>query len=189
MSLSESSTPVNSPKRSRSSSCSKPGTIYAPSFIHKSKYKTEICRQFLERGTCPYGVKCQFAHSIHELQSSPNSHRYKTEVCRQFELTGLCQYGSRCRFLHPRNSLTPAGLLNRFRLTLDDEKVVIDLVDTLSVSQRSKSMSEPSVTSTSQPPSFRRRSYSCHASISTPDRLPIFRRLTLGSTDPLNKTH
>ncbi|KAL0207593.1 hypothetical protein P9112_012221 [Eukaryota sp. TZLM1-RC] len=159
--------PQASPKRSRSNSMK--GSIYAPSFINKAKYKTEICRQYLEKGCCSYGSKCQFAHSLSELQTSPTASRYKVEICRQFVATGLCQYGSRCRFLHPRASITPA----------DDEKVLLDLVDTLAVSRRSMSTSEHvSVGSGYSDPPGRQRSYSCSATMSSTQRLPIFRKLT-----------
>eukprot|EP00475_Leptophrys_vorax_P011258 TRINITY_DN1777_c0_g1_i1.p1 TRINITY_DN1777_c0_g1~~TRINITY_DN1777_c0_g1_i1.p1 ORF type:complete len:582 (-),score=144.25 TRINITY_DN1777_c0_g1_i1:73-1818(-) len=34
-------------------------------------YKTELCRSFNRTGYCRYGLKCQFAHGIHELRPSP----------------------------------------------------------------------------------------------------------------------
>lgn len=34
-------------------------------------YKTELCRSFNRAGYCRYGLKCQFAHGIHELRPSP----------------------------------------------------------------------------------------------------------------------
>ena len=30
--------------------------------INKTKYKTEMCKNFSEMGYCPYREKCQFAH-------------------------------------------------------------------------------------------------------------------------------
>ena len=32
------------------------------------RFKTEICRNFKEKGTCLYGELCQFAHGKHELR-------------------------------------------------------------------------------------------------------------------------
>lgn len=26
------------------------------------KYKTELCKKYEEKGLCPYGLKCRFAH-------------------------------------------------------------------------------------------------------------------------------
>lgn len=30
----------------------------------KVKYKTELCKTFSEKGYCPYGRKCRFAHGL-----------------------------------------------------------------------------------------------------------------------------
>ena len=32
------------------------------------RFKTEICRNFKDRGTYPYGDQCQFAHGRHEMR-------------------------------------------------------------------------------------------------------------------------
>lgn len=37
------------------------------------RYKTQICRTYHEKGTCPYGVRCTF---IHEQQSMANPNIY-----------------------------------------------------------------------------------------------------------------
>lgn len=63
-------------------------------------YKTELCRGWIETGTCRYGSKCQFAHGREELRPVPRHPKYKTEVCRSFTATGVCAYGPRCRFIH-----------------------------------------------------------------------------------------
>ncbi|KAL6761375.1 hypothetical protein V8C86DRAFT_2433010 [Haematococcus lacustris] len=67
-------------------------------------YKTEMCKGWMENGTCRYGHKCQFAHGAEELRLVPRHPKYKTEVCRSFTLTGSCVYGGRCRFLHAHTS-------------------------------------------------------------------------------------
>ena len=36
--------------------------------VTNERYKTELCRKFMENGSCPYGKKCQFAHGYHELR-------------------------------------------------------------------------------------------------------------------------
>lgn len=68
-------------------------------------YKTELCRSFEEFGTCRYGNKCQFAHSLDELRPVQRHPKYKTEVCRTFATTGTCPYGTRCRFIHQSATL------------------------------------------------------------------------------------
>ena len=65
-----------------------------------TRYKTEMCRPFLEYGYCKYGDKCQFAHGEHEVREVPRHPKYKTELCRTFHAKGFCPYGSRCHFIH-----------------------------------------------------------------------------------------
>ncbi|CAG8609090.1 10403_t:CDS:2 [Ambispora gerdemannii] len=90
-------------------------------------YKTELCRNWQQKGTCPYGTKCQFAHGDIELQKVKpfyyppppppplpmnkfnvryeKSALYKTEICRNWQETGTCRYGSICQFAHGENEL------------------------------------------------------------------------------------
>lgn len=56
--------------------------INSPPQKKKSLYKTEWCRSQEELGECPYGPKCQFAHSIEELRVLDRHPRYKTEMCK-----------------------------------------------------------------------------------------------------------
>ncbi len=35
--------------------------------VDKTKYKTEMCKNWIEIGVCRYGNKCQFAHGDFEL--------------------------------------------------------------------------------------------------------------------------
>lgn len=91
--------------------CDKPGSVSsAASFAGStscvssstasSRYKTELCRTFTERGTCKYGSKCQFAHGAEELRGINRHPKYKTEPCRTFHSIGFCPYGIRCHFVH-----------------------------------------------------------------------------------------
>ncbi|CAG8661033.1 12092_t:CDS:2 [Cetraspora pellucida] len=63
-------------------------------------YKTEMCRNWEERGSCRYGNKCQFAHSDSELRKVTHHPKYKTEICKTFWQNGTCPYGKRCCFIH-----------------------------------------------------------------------------------------
>ena len=65
-----------------------------------TRYKTELCRSFVESGVCKYGEKCQFAHGNDELRSITRHPKFKTENCRRFHTVGFCPYGSRCHFIH-----------------------------------------------------------------------------------------
>jgi len=35
--------------------------------VDKAKYKTEMCKNWIEFGFCRYGPKCQFAHGSTEM--------------------------------------------------------------------------------------------------------------------------
>ena len=67
-----------------------------------SKYKTNLCKQFITAGFCPYGETCLFAHGGHELrpgvvdpataekqEQSPN---YKKVLCKNFLQVGAHMY-------------------------------------------------------------------------------------------------
>ena len=103
-SLSAPSTPIpysSSPRKSSlSNSHNFEGGPNTNGTINTSLYKTELCRSFVETGTCRYGNKCQFAHGEKELRPVYRHPRYKTEICQTFAQTGTCKYGSRCRFIH-----------------------------------------------------------------------------------------
>ncbi len=64
------------------------------------RYKTELCRPFLDNGFCKYGDKCQFAHGEMDLRCLPRHPKYKTELCRTYHTRGFCPYGMRCHFIH-----------------------------------------------------------------------------------------
>lgn len=66
-------------------------------------YKTEMCRSFLEVGSCRYGDKCQFVHDGNEIRSIQRHPKYKTEICKTFWNDGNCPYGGRCCFVHLEN--------------------------------------------------------------------------------------
>ncbi|SPO39517.1 uncharacterized protein PSFLO_04998 [Pseudozyma flocculosa] len=75
---------------------------YGPSPNNKKVdlYKTELCRQWEEKGWCDYKERCQFAHGPLELRPIQRHPLYKTQVCKAFVETGHCQYGRRCTFRH-----------------------------------------------------------------------------------------
>jgi hypothetical protein len=70
------------------------------------KYKTEMCKSWIDTNFCKYGNKCRFAHGKKELFSrSVNANKYKLKECNSFKETGLCMYGSRCNFKHDERQL------------------------------------------------------------------------------------
>jgi len=65
------------------------------------RFKTEICRNYKEKGQCVYGDLCQFAHGKHELRKDVVRHdKYKTKHCQKYWFHGYCAYGPRCNFIH-----------------------------------------------------------------------------------------
>ena len=68
--------------------------------LPNSRFKTEICRNFKEKGKCLYGDLCQFAHGNEEMQNVGQHNKYKTKRCQKYWIKGYCAYGPRCNFLH-----------------------------------------------------------------------------------------
>ena len=69
--------------------------------VDSTKYKTEMCRNWIELGTCQYGPKCNFAHGREDLLDKvPANDKYKSKECIPFHEKGFCTYGQRCLFVH-----------------------------------------------------------------------------------------
>jgi hypothetical protein len=71
------------------SASSVPSSPTSNSNRKKTLYKTELCRSTEETGECPYGTKCQFAHSLAELRVIDRHPRYKTQMCKTFWEHGI----------------------------------------------------------------------------------------------------
>lgn len=71
-----------------------------PDSAHSTLYKTEMCKHFVETGTCRYDTVCQFAHGPEQLRDVLRHPKYRTTKCKVYESTGHCNYGDRCRFIH-----------------------------------------------------------------------------------------
>ena len=65
-----------------------------------AKYKTNLCKQFVTAGFCPYGDVCHFAHGGHELRPSQGgsgaapesqslSPNYKKVLCKNYSQVRL----------------------------------------------------------------------------------------------------
>lgn len=69
------------------------------------KEKSELCKKFMEKGSCPYGYKCKFAHGSQELrQNNSQNCKYKTKECQTFFMQSHCKYGERCNFIHSKKT-------------------------------------------------------------------------------------
>ena len=69
------------------------------------KYKTELCKSFMETNFCVYGNKCRFAHGYKELVSKKPINHYKQKTCNSFFNKGYCPYGNRCNFKHDERKM------------------------------------------------------------------------------------
>ena len=69
------------------------------------KYKTELCKRFMETNFCEYGNKCRFAHGYNELVVKKQINHYKQKLCNSFFNKGYCPYGNRCNFKHDERKI------------------------------------------------------------------------------------
>ena len=90
------------------SDCSKDKSkvnINANANIDKTKYKTEMCKNWAESGFCQYFNKCMFAHGTDELAQKELPSKYRSKPCKFFSKNGYCNYGKRCMFSHETRNL------------------------------------------------------------------------------------
>ena len=91
----------------------------------RTKYKTELCKNWIEIGICRYSGKCQFAHGEHELVSKnlPTNAKYKSKTCTTFIEKLYCPYGKRCLFRHEDRTLEEVNnYYYTYRLFFQEEK-------------------------------------------------------------------
>lgn len=93
-----------------------------------TKYKTELCKNWVELGKCNYGKKCRFAHGKHELVEKhvTNRCRYKSKKCNSFFTTMFCPYGVRCMFAHEQRTLPEINSVNHYGKYLDFPELMED---------------------------------------------------------------
>ncbi|CAF0766749.1 unnamed protein product [Didymodactylos carnosus] len=63
---------------------------------NNSRYKTELCRFYIESGCCRFDGDCTFAHGSEDLRNA----NHKSVLCRLFHMTNTCPYGQNCAFIH-----------------------------------------------------------------------------------------
>ena len=72
------------------------------------KYKTELCKNWIETAKCRYESKCRFAHGQEELTQAARrvyNDKFKSKNCRTFYHTKQCMYGTRCMFRHEHRNI------------------------------------------------------------------------------------
>jgi hypothetical protein len=72
------------------------------------KYKTELCKNWIETGKCNYSIRCMFAHGNHELVTAEKVEEiktsYKQELWERYHNFSECSYGTRCVYIHDQRS-------------------------------------------------------------------------------------
>jgi len=108
-------------------------------------YKTELCKSWIENGSCRYGDKCQFAHGPDELRPIYRHPKYKTEICKTFSNFGTCPYGKRCRFVHsPIENSGPKELKKKSRKKTKAPKEKENFINfTIKDNEKVPNISEP----------------------------------------------
>ena len=77
-------------------------------FDADGKYKTELCKNWIETAKCRYESKCRFAHGQEELTQAARriyNDKFKSKNCRTFYHTKQCMYGTRCMFRHEHRNI------------------------------------------------------------------------------------
>ena len=67
------------------------------------KWKTELCKNWIETAKCRYEDFCRYAHGQHELTRSAvqaYNELFKTKNCRTFYHQKACDFGEKCMFRH-----------------------------------------------------------------------------------------
>jgi hypothetical protein len=77
---------------------------------------TKMC-DFFMRNSCRRGNDCCFAHSVKQLQKSPEL--LKTILCDRFHLRGSCKKGANCNYAHSEQELRSSPLSNPLRASRD----------------------------------------------------------------------
>ena len=65
----------------------------------------QLCWNFAEKGSCPFGNTCRFAHAggaSPKPQDRQGARGDKKEACLTFARKGSCHYGDKCIFRHSR---------------------------------------------------------------------------------------
>ena len=66
-------------------------------------FKTAMCKHILEKGQCPHGKYCVYAHKPSELRnkhSEIDEEHFKTRMCKNITEEGHCIHGQYCQYAH-----------------------------------------------------------------------------------------
>ncbi|KAL4454203.1 hypothetical protein ABPG74_012160 [Tetrahymena malaccensis] len=146
-----------------------------------SKFKTEMCKNWMEFGKCNYGKKCQFAHGKNELvdKSLVNKRQYKSKLCNSFHTQKYCPYGNRCMFIHESRTVSEIRQSTHYQKILynfcEQNNELINFCQTQQQSKEqttleSQNFEQPSISQQQQP-------FKSSLNPSSTSRLPIFQSI------------
>lgn len=82
-----------------------------PNVCQEERYKTELCKNWIEIGRCRFNDTCRFAHGLDDLNHSmkifdgkPNPN-FKKNNCGNFYGKFYCNYGYKCVFRHEKRKM------------------------------------------------------------------------------------
>jgi len=101
--------PPPAPRREETKVPQRKKPSFNASSQHNPKFKVTLCKDFTEKGSCPMGEGCNFAHGENELRGMTKGGLrkdvvYKTVLCEAFA-QGKCRWGATCRFAHGEEEL------------------------------------------------------------------------------------
>jgi len=88
-----------------------------PQMLHKHLRKTRFCMYHLQ-GACQFGTECCFAHSLAEMNQTPDLR--KTQLCKAYQ-EGACDDPS-CTFAHGDEELRSTDMFYKKTLCIWNEK-------------------------------------------------------------------
>ena len=71
--------------------------------VGPGSFKTAMCKHILEKGQCPHGSYCVYAHKPSELRnkySEIDEENFKTRMCNHVIEKGHCIHGQYCQYAH-----------------------------------------------------------------------------------------
>eukprot|EP00397_Hematodinium_sp_SG-2012_P002849 GEMP01002857.1.p1 GENE.GEMP01002857.1~~GEMP01002857.1.p1 ORF type:complete len:199 (+),score=29.11 GEMP01002857.1:49-645(+) len=78
-------------------------------YICQQFYRTKMCDEFMEQGSCQRGRKCHFAHKEEQLRIRPTLD--KTKMC---SISNCSQFG--CNYAHSREELSGTNAFLRTKM-------------------------------------------------------------------------
>ncbi|CDW78670.1 zinc finger protein [Stylonychia lemnae] len=157
----------------------------------KTKYKTEICRNWELYGYCEFSQSCSFAHGEHELQRKQHvPQNYKTKLCKQYHEHLYCPYGMRCQFLHSEAKSEQKIDIAYTQKLVENAQLINQIIQQQSQSliANSNKKNEPNIGTISNKSSSKKTKDPLEGVFGKGKRLPVFTVITFNNKDQAKKS-